>query len=333
MKPSQLGAVITGFWVLFFFFTVLEIPIHKILCSEYLASFNLCEFEPFVRPRSEYTVGEQLSKYYLFVVMLVSILSYRILKDPLKLRISISFLILGLTMYLAESNMIREKVQPLFGLLIFAYTFYLLIKGRLWLVSFLLFLGGFMISGGALKDLELSMLEQVTGFLNALPGEERLEVIGIACVCLAVIVCFLDVISQFTQNNAKGTFLFLATSGMITVGNGFLHFQYRPSARLTMIFPLLLTMIGFLGFMYTNKYVNKQNMRLALVNEDFLYLFILFFFVVLPTVFERNNIVTSVFLWFPVMTFLALYLYHRHPLRKSLLQSHDTSGKSPTKDS
>jgi len=328
VKSSQFAVVISGFWLLFFFFAVLESPINQVLSSEYLASLGLRSAGPFIHLRSEYQVGEQLSKYYLFVVMLISILSYRIVKDPLRLKMSIGFLILGLTMYLAESNMILEIVQPIFGLLIVGCVVYFLLKGRLWLVLFLLLLGSFLISNAVIIDLlhEQEVIkpyvpEQATIFLNALPTEGRLEVIGIACVTLAVIISFLDVLAQFTQNNVKGTFWILFTSGMITVGNGFLHFQYRPRLRLVTL-ALLLTMIGFLGLMYTNKYVNKQNMRLTLVNEDSFYLFIFFFFVVLPTVFGRNHYVTSVFLWLPTMTLLALYLYYHHPHRRLFLQNH-----------
>ena len=103
-KIRDVIIIIVGFGVVYYMCYLLEWPYNTFLSK-------------LITIRSEYTVGEQLSKLYLFTIVLVSVLSYRILTDATKIKLSISFLLLSLIMYMSESNMITEEAQPIYGLI------------------------------------------------------------------------------------------------------------------------------------------------------------------------------------------------------------------------
>lgn len=64
----------------------------------------------FMRVRAEYTVYEQLQKIYLLVLLLMAVYSYISTKELIKIKSSICYIILGIVLYLSESNMITEKI-------------------------------------------------------------------------------------------------------------------------------------------------------------------------------------------------------------------------------
>jgi len=298
--------IILVFWITFYICLLLENPLHTFLSS-------------YITMRSEYTLGEQLSKFYLFIIVLLSVFSYQNLKEPTKIKLSISFLLLGLIMYMSESNMITEKTQPIFGLIIVVCTGMLLLRDRSWSSLTFFVMGFIVISFGVLSDLaheneSIRRLLPVFIFkLLHITSEERFDMIGIAFLCLSGILCFRFPLRNFITKNTKGTLLILLTSGMITAGNGFLHHQYNPSSKIYIV-ALAMTISGFLGLIFVNKSISKKDIILALITEDLFYLFIFSFFVVLPSIVyggERNS--TALLLWLPFMFFMAIYLWRYHP--------------------
>ena len=269
--------------------------------------------------RAEYMVREQLAKFYLFVVILISIRAYMTLNEPIKIKISISFLLLCLTIYLSESNMITEEMQPICGLLLFGCTFFLLFKDRAWLTLLLLLLVMFTIAGGVITDfasenesVRAYLTEPVAIFLVESIGEETFDIISEGLICLLVIFYFLDTIEEFVRNNVIGTLSLLTASGILTVGNGFLHFQYVPNSRIV-LGGLIITYAGFLGLVLTNRLIMKKGMTLALITEEHFYFFLFSFFVVLPTIYGNagNKNIVSLVLWLPTIIFMGFYLYYR----------------------
>ena len=267
--------------------------------------------------RSEYTVGEQLSKLYLFTIVLVSVLSYRILTDATKIKLSISFLLLSLIMYMSESNMITEEAQPIYGLIGGAFTGYYLFRLRSWL-CLSLFIGGFsLILCGSLTDFTHenetihSLVPPFIFHILNITSEERFDVTGIGLFCLSAILCFRIPLLHFITRNKIGSVLLLLSSATMTSGNGFLHYQYRPGMILYFV-ALVMTIGGCLGVVFTNKYINKTYPGLMLVTEDFFYLFIVVFFVLLPSTHGTARSSTALFLWLPSMIFMAVYFWQSH---------------------
>ena len=233
-----------GFWSLFVIFYGL---------NKFLKYLDLGIFL-----KHEYRLTEQLSKYYLLLTILISVHCYVTQNLRTRVKLSICFLLLGLVMYLSESNMIAENTRPVFGFIILVYTFFLLARNREWIPFLLLFLGCIAISQGVLIDtvhdnikfgrpdfIETILPEPIRNYLYKCT-EERFEVIGAAFVCLSMINYSLESLIFFFKNNKYATFGFLATAGMISVGNTYLHWQHKPSLELT-LFSLTLTIVGFLG--------------------------------------------------------------------------------------
>lgn len=301
--------IILGFWIIYYLFYLLEEPVWTFLSS-------------YITMRSEYSVQEQLTKFYLFTIILISIFSYQNSSKPVTIKLAISFLLLGLVIYMSESNMIREKVQPIFGLIIVSSTAILLLRSRLWLGFFFLIAGFAAISGGSLVDhiheresVRLLIPDFIFPLLD-MAHEERFDVVGIAFLCLSAIMSFHMKLWDFVLKNKKGTLLLLLTSSMITVGNGLLHWQYGPSKYLQ-YFALIMTVVGFLGLMFVNKKgFGRQDAALKLITEGMFYMFIFFFFVMLPSNYGDSRASTSMLVWLPFMLFMAVYLWRFHPSRQ-----------------
>jgi hypothetical protein len=144
--------------------------------------------------------------------------------------------------------------------------------------------------------------------------ERFLELSGIAFLCLSSILQFHADLSNFVSKNRKETIMILLAVGMISFGNGFIHPLYRPSSRL-FLFGMILTISGFLGLVFTCKNMNKNGAKFMLVSEEFFYLFIFLFFLVLPSIHGGARILTSLLLWLPTMLFMAFYLWRCHPVQ------------------
>lgn len=307
------------FWVLFAVLYLLNGPVSNLMSRVIVV-------------QGEYTVTEQLSKYYLFLTILISVYAYQVVREPIKVKLSICFLIFALILYLSESNMITEQTQPLFGLVILAGLLYWFLKSHAWFVGGLIMLVYLSLTGGVVLDL-ISENERVQSWLppavvnfpNRLMAqgfdlEDTFDVVGLGLLCMAVIVYFLDPVRRFVKNNAIGTFSLLITSGLITAGNSFLHFQYQPNQKIVLV-GLSLSLIGFAGLILSNKYLNKKDATLSLISEDFFYIFVFFFFVILPAVFGRRSDVRSLVLWLPTMALLGVYLYLHRPKQSLTVKS------------
>lgn len=305
----KVSVILVVFWCLFVLLYKLESPYYLLM-----------ERVIIVKNMSEWNLLEQLSKYYLFVVMLVSIISYNHQKQIYKIKLSIGFLLIGLVMYLSESNMITNTAQPVFGIVIFGYIFYFLFKYRSWLTVSLIFLGlatillGWVIDYTTENEWVYDYFPQYAlGYFNEKIREEGCDAIGLAFVCVSVIICFLDSLSAFfKENKLRYVLLVMVTSGMITVGNGFLHWQHHPNIKIK-TFALVLTLLGFIGFILTNKYLLQKYRNLTMVDEEKQYLYMFFVFVVLPAVSGYQNTMISLVLWFPAFMFMGGYLFFRHP--------------------
>ena len=301
--------ILLGFWIIYYIFYLLEEPVWMFLSN-------------YITMRSEYSVSEQLTKFYLFMIMLISIFSYQTSSKPVTIKLGISFLFLALVIYMSESNMIVERVQPIFGLIIVSSTAILLLRSRLWLSFFLLIAGFAVISGGSLVDHiheRESIRSLIPDFIFPLldmAQEERFDVIGIGFLCLSAIMSFRIPLWDFVLKNKKGTLLLLVTSGMITVGNGLLHWQYEPSKYLQ-YFALIMTVVGFLGLMFVNKKgFGRKDAALKLSTEGMFYMFVFFFFVLLPSTHGIARASTAMLVWLPFMFVIAVYLWRVHPSRQ-----------------
>ncbi len=308
MQSSQLfrrqAGVFISFWALFLLLASLQSPIHEMIRSV-------------LDLRSEYRVYEQLSKYYLFLIVLLAIAAYTRAREISRLRASLGFLLLSTILYLAESNMITENVQLLFGPLVLGATLLFLARERAWLVILLLGIGFGVMFGGIVVDFAHEH-EAVAALIPPvvtplLTPEELLDVIGQGFVCLAAIFYFFgDVLATF-RDDALATLVLLLSAGLITVGNSFSHWQYQPGTKLEAL-ALFLSLVGFVGVVLANRRFRSHDVALALPRENGFYLFVWIIFVTLPTMFGGIDDFASVVLWSPMFAGFVWYLYTRHPL-------------------
>ena len=304
MKDSAL--IILVFFVTYYMFYLLESPFHAFI-------------ESLVTLRSEYTIGEQLSKFYLFTTLLVSIFAYRILTKSTEIKLSISFLLFSIILYTSESNMIQETTQPIFGLIGIAFTAYFLFRLRLWLSLILFFSAFVFFSFGSLIDFvheRESIKEILPNFIYVFldPAlEERFDVIGALFFCLSSIIAFQVPLLSFIKNHSKKTLLILLSSLAISVGNGLLHYQYQPSDTLYMN-AIIITMIGFSGLILSSKNINKDYPKLTSIPDSLIYVSIFLCFVVLPSYSPLALLAfyNSLLIWSPVIIFISIYMWHSH---------------------
>ncbi|MGH9322336.1 MAG: hypothetical protein ACRD3V_20930 [Vicinamibacteria bacterium] len=117
--PSGEAVGLAGaFWISFLILLALENPLNSIVRLALSAA------------PSEYGLLEQLSKYYLFLIIMVAIRAYQVAGHPEMVKLTLAIMMLGLSMYLAEGNMITNRTQPLFAFVFLPYTLRQLAPGR-----------------------------------------------------------------------------------------------------------------------------------------------------------------------------------------------------------
>ncbi|MBF0188288.1 MAG: hypothetical protein HQL50_10235 [Magnetococcales bacterium] len=268
--------------------------------------------------RSEYMIGEQLSKFYLFIIVLSSIHSYQVVKHPEEIRTSIAFLMMSLIIYLSESNMIVESAQILFGLILFIALSRTLLISRAWLSLTLIVMGFAFFCCGAIADHlndQGSWVDQipvwVVTFVSPL-SEERLELNGIVCLCLATLLHFrVYLITLLFSFPGKVAMLMIAVLAL-TFGNGFLHHGYHPEG-LFQLAGLLYTLGGFLGILAINNELTKNGIGFTLISREVFISFLFVFFLLLPSSHGQNQLSVSLLVWLPFFVLFAHALWRHHP--------------------
>ncbi|GAB4234831.1 MAG: hypothetical protein Kow00121_62500 [Elainellaceae cyanobacterium] len=311
--------ILMGFWITY------------LLAFSLGSAFN-STIAQFIGVQSEYTLGEQLSKLYLLVIIQVAFVGYLSGNSIQKVKLSISFLLLGLVLYLAESNMISEEVQPFFGLVLLALVSYYLIRLRNWLsLSFIAF-GIAAIVGGSMLDRlgetnpeNLNTLLQVlSSLLNSLSfSEEQFDLLGVASCCLAAILSEQKPLESFFRRANKELVLAVLGTVLIAFGNGFIHFEYKPAAKLY-LGALVMSLVGFIMLAFVIKKISLKWVPLQNFSPSIVWSFLFVFFVLLPATYGGVRPISSFLLWLPTFTFMAWCLWTKHPIANESLASADT---------
>lgn len=264
--------------------------------------------------KSEYTLGEQMSKVYLLFTLLIGLYAYPRSTSPNKVLLSIGYIVLGLVTYIAESNMITELTQPILGIGLIGLVMFLLFKHQQWLSFLTIGTGVFILSLGSLTDLFhqyrhlFARFEPLPDFfLN--PPEELFDLIGVTLICMSAAYCFYSEIIDFVKTNLLGFLLLVLSIFIVSFGNGLLHYSYAPSNNFHLT-ALAMSIVGFLLFAFADYrfiFLNKEY-------QNFIYPSFAVFFIVLPSVFQqaRNSIVFLI--WIPFVITIALTLWKYHPI-------------------
>lgn len=308
-KPGkEIFFVVLGFWIVYVLLYLLEAPFNLII-SQYIDL------------RSEYTLGEQLSKLYLLIMMQVSLVGYFASDTFQKIGLNISFLLLGLCLYLSESNMISEETQPFFGLALLFCVVYFSVRSRNWVGLSFLVLGIAAIGGSSLLD-RLSDAQH-TGTHSLLStfsfsasyldfSEEDLDFFGLASFCLAVIVSAYQYLEFFLRRVGKQAILISLGSVLTAFGNGFIHYQYNPTNKLYLL-ALIMSIAGFSLFAFS---VNKIKEKWLLIKDNHTTVISAAFFalfVYLPSIYGHMRNVPSLLIWMPGLLLIAWWLWKNHP--------------------
>ncbi|QDT14884.1 hypothetical protein CA12_09640 [Alienimonas californiensis] len=296
---------------------LLERPAHA-----FLSNYEALTYAPeHGRLKSEYTLPEQLSKLYLFVVMLVATLGYLVAERPATVKLSIAFLALGFVVYLAESNLIPSWANPPFGVAGMACVAFYLVRARSWAGLAALACGFGLISAGALQD-QIHEKESVRSaapdfavdLIHIVP-EERFDLLGVAAVCLAAVLSFRTALLRFFADEPRAGLFILLSSVALTFGNGLLHQPYQPGGALFAV-ALTMTNVGAGLLLWACSSIRRPLPHIPGVSGAPLTLCLLFLFVALPAVHGNVRNSTPLLLWLPGVAFAAVYLWRRHPVRR-----------------
>lgn len=251
--------------------------------------------------RSEYTAVEQLSKFCLIVAMLCCLYAFNTAERLYTAKATASLLALAITMYLSESNMIREKYQPIFGAILILPTAYWLLRSGQWLALLLFSSGIGIAASGSLHDL-LQESEQVqawvpefiSSFLLSF-NEEQVDTVGIGILSLAAVVLARTSIVSYLNIGIPQFVAVLLAVGLVAISNGLAHYQYDPSTTL-LIVSAAMSLLGLFIYFYT-AHKAPFDYHLAAVNRKILYSLALFIFFVLPIFWTEYNNSTAVLFW------------------------------------
>ncbi|HKY90138.1 MAG TPA: hypothetical protein VJM11_03825 [Nevskiaceae bacterium] len=181
---------------------------------------------------SEMTARERLSCFSAIAAMLAGWLMLSHATDRPQARRAALFLALGVTIYMGEGNLLKEKLQPVVGLLILLPLAIALHAQRAWMVTLLLVVAfGCMGSGWVLDQLPKydALYSRVpVGWRGSLgPFEEYLEAIGTGLVALATMMAALPVLSRFLERNVAPWMTLHGGALIVAVGQGFMHWYNR----------------------------------------------------------------------------------------------------------
>ena len=294
-----------------------------IIFHEVCLSFDATLAELFkkydVRYKDEYHVGEQLSKYYLFLIILVGLHHYQTSRDSKHAALGIAYFVGGLALYLGESNRITNDVQAVMAPLIIVSMLVCLIRTRLWTATAFMLLGFFLIAFAALADqahgkhyfAEYFLSDELRMFWMRFP-EESLEVKGAAFYFISAIIACRVSLAEILRKDIKGVVLLALAAAVLTNGNGWLHFQYTPRGIFLHI-GLLTTWAGFAGILAVNKRFSSTYVPLKIINENTFRIFLLGLFVILPAMYRRHRQPVSYLIWLPVLLGFANALWRHRP--------------------
>lgn len=299
-----------GFWAIYLFLTSLGTTFNSVVSH-------------YIDLRSEYTLGEQLSKVYLLAIIQVSFIGYLSSRRPQIVGLNTAFLLFGLYIYLAESNMISEKTQPFFGSILLAIVGYFLLRSQIWSGFVFMVLGVTSIASGSMLDrlgaTDPGTLNIVSQSLYLLLksfnySEEQFDLLGIASLYLSTILSTRVSLANFLRKTNK---LLVALIGIGTIliafGNGLIHYQYRPGN--TLYFgALIMSMAGFALLSFAINRVASAWIDLKNFSPAILYAFLFVFFVILPSTYGKVSDGSSLLLWLPTLCFLAWCLWQRHSI-------------------
>lgn len=255
----------------------------------------------FVELRSEYTAVEQLSKFCLIFTMVSCIYAFGACECGYRAKAIASLLALAITVYLSESNMIRDKYQPIFGAILILPSAYWLLRSSQWSVLALFSAGVGVMGLGSLHDFlqESSRIQSVMPeFLaTAILGfsEENMDTVGIGMLSLSAILLARTPISRFLGLNLPQFLIFILGVGLVAIGNGLAHYQYDPSIGLLSL-SAGMSAFGLLVCIYILQRPSAQQYLIA-VNPIGFFLAALFIFFVLPILWTEYNNSTAVLFW------------------------------------
>lgn len=202
-----------------------------------------------IKMQSEYTLLEQATKALLLVMLFGSLIAFNREDDSRRILLAIVFSLFALTLYFAESNFINELLQPLAGAAFILISLRLLLTNdKIALVALLS--GCFVIVLGMISDILLDHPDRLPSWeffrswqAVAAKVEESFDLWGVAFISYASLIAFREPVTKAIQESAKGFAVLLAGIALITAGNSFAHWQYKPSP----IFELISTAMAVLG--------------------------------------------------------------------------------------
>jgi len=277
-------------------------------------SYNQLIFQ-FLDPKSEYTIGEQLTKFYLLQISLLSLITYNYYNEPKKIKLSIIFFLLSLVMYLSESNMITENMQPVFGAILVSALMYYLFQDKKWISLGFIVTGFGFVSFGSVQDIihdghyiPSNLNEVLLNTMNII-SEETADFLGVNFIFLACFLCFSEIVNSLLKLDKKILFFGVISSLILTFGNGFLHYQY-PIYSTHLIMAILMSVIGFIGLIIFSKQINHSQHKLTLFTPQYFYLFLFLLFIVMPSSHGTAKMQVSYLIWLPAMLALAINMWN-----------------------
>jgi hypothetical protein len=182
-------------------------------------------------------------------MLFASLIAFNREDDSGRTLLAIVFMLFALVLYFSESNFINELPQPVVGaVFILTSAWLLLISDRIALVALLL--GCFIIALGIVSDVLLDhpdLLPSWEFFRSwqaiAAEVEEYFDLWGIAFISYASLFAFRVPVTRALQESGKEFAVLLTGIALITAGNSFAHWQYKPSP----IFELISSAMAALG--------------------------------------------------------------------------------------
>lgn len=267
---------------------------------------------PIIKMRSEYSLLEQGTNFLLLLMLVASLIVYRNEEETARIKLSMTFILFAVILYLSESNFIDSAWRPLFVAALLLALIWKLSKIDL-LALLMVFCGLAVLVVGILGDVwddhpDLLPVWALSYGEIAHPLEEYADLWGVAFFTYACFIVFRKTLTQFFLSNRVSLFVLVFSVGLVASGNSFAHWEYGPG-RTTKMAATAMAFLGFAGVSLVHEKLSNSLMPFGLFDRSVFYSNFTLLFLVLPVIYGGVYGALNVIMWLCYFALAGAYLY------------------------
>ncbi len=300
---AQFFVVSITFWAFVVLLTVIWPAVYRFM-------------EQFIRMRSEYSLPEQGTNFILLLVLACCLLTYRSEENAARIKLSISFILLTIVMYLSESNLIYDPWRSIFTAASLLMVLWQLVKISLPATALMVVgIGALAIGlfGDVWHDYPSTLPAWASSFGRiAYSVEEPADLWATAFFAYSFLTVFRNTLINLFLHNLWSLSILVISVGLIASGNSFAHWQYQPGHKMQML-ATGMALVGFSGVALVREKLWRGRLPFGLNDASVFYTNFALLFLVLPVAYGGMSALLNAVMWLCYFALAGAYLYRSNP--------------------